>query len=185
MIAARARAWSAWTAAACLAAGGAACRRAAIEDAAPTGETAPTDVAAAPSSVPADHLAPGELVEGPETAFGLKLPREVHVERARLGSVRAVGPVSVHALVRYFRARISEGQREEGDTYAAFTGVRLPVKPGAVFRIRMTELPGRGSVLELDDVTPPPIPNLPDEAARWREVGLTPDGRVLDPTHLD
>jgi hypothetical protein len=162
------------------------CRRAAVEEAAPGGgdETPVTAMEAPSAPPPADHLAPGELVEGTQEAFGLELPREVHVERAWLGSVRAVGPVSVHSLVKYFRAHISEGQREEGDTYAVFTQVRLPSKPGAIFRIRMTELPGQGSLLELDDVTPPPAPELPDEAARWRQVGLTPNGRVLDPTHL-
>lgn len=180
------RAGVAWAAAALLFASGAGCRRApVVDDQTPSGTAPAAGTTEAPAPVPADHLAPGELVEGPETAFGLKLPREMHIDRARLGSVRAVGPVTVHALVRYFRSRISEGQREEGDTYAAFTGVRLPIKPGAVFRIRMTELPGRGAVLELDDVTPPPMPDLPDEAARWRQVGLTPQGRVLDPTHLD
>jgi hypothetical protein len=175
----------AWVAVAAVLVAG--CRRAAIEETAPSDGT-PTTAAAggpAPSDVPSDHLAPGELVEGSEVAFGLKLPREVHIERAQAGSVRAIGPVSAHALVRYFRPRISEGHREEGDTYAAFTDVRLGAKPGGVFRIRMTELPGKGTLLEIDDVTPPPAPDLPNEAARWRQVGLTPNGRVLDPTHLD
>jgi hypothetical protein len=39
--------------------------------------------------------------------------------------------------------------------------------------------------VEIQDVTPPPVPQLPDDTARWKRVGLTPSGRVLDPTHLD
>ena len=139
----------------------------------------------APAALPIDHLAPGELVEGTEEAFGLVLPREVRVERRQLGSVRAIGPVSVHSLVRYLRTRIAEGHREEGDAFASFEDVRLRGKPGVVFRIRMTELPPRGTLLEIDDVTPPPIPDLPNEAARWKQVGLTPSGKIADPTHLD
>jgi hypothetical protein len=125
------------------------------------------------------------LAEGSEEAFGLKLPREVQIERKQLGSVRAIGPVGVHALVKYVRTRIADGRRVEGDTFASFEDVRLHGQPGVVYRIRMTELPPRGSLLEIDDVTPPPVPDLPNEAARWKQVGLTPNGKVLDPTHLD
>jgi hypothetical protein len=138
---------------------------------------------APPSAVPVDHLAPGELVEGLDKAFGLPLPREVQVEWKHPGSVRAMGPVSAHALVKYFRTRISEGQRSEGDTFAEFDDVRLGGNPGHVFRIRMTEVPSRGTLLEIDDVTPPPAEDLPNEEARWRAVGLTPQGKLLDPTH--
>jgi hypothetical protein len=136
------------------------------------------------SAVPVDHLAPGELVEGPDKAFGVPLPREVRVEWNHPGSVRALGPVSVHALVKYFRTRVAEAHRTEGDTFAELDDVRLGGNPGHVFRIRMTELPPRGTLLELDDVTPPPAPDLPNEEARWRQVGLTPQGKVLDPTHF-
>jgi hypothetical protein len=29
------------------------------------------------------------------------------------------------------------------------------------------------------------MPDLPNETERWKAVGLTPNGKVLDPTHLD
>jgi hypothetical protein len=137
-----------------------------------------------PGAVPPDHLAPGELVEGDDKAFGMKLPREVRVEWNHPGSVRAIGPVSVHALVKYFRSHISEGRRNEGDTFAQFDEVRIGGNPGVVFRIRLTELPPKGTLVEIDDVTPPPAPDLPNEEARWKQVGLTPQGKILDPTHL-
>ena len=136
------------------------------------------------SAIPVDHLAPGELVEGLDKAFGLPLPRDVQLEWNRPWSVRGMAPVSAHALVKYFRTRISEGQRTEGDTFAEFDDVRIGGNPGRVFRIRMTELPSRGTLLEIDDVTPPPAEDLPNEEARWRKVGLTPQGKLLDPTHL-
>ena len=55
--------------------------------------------------------------------------------------MRAIGPVSVHALVKYFRTRIAQGTTHEGDTFAEVSDVRLSGHPGQVFRIRMTELP--------------------------------------------
>jgi hypothetical protein len=41
------------------------------------------------------------------------------------------------------------------------------------------------TVVEMSSTTHPLAPDLPDVAARWRQVGLTPNGKVLDPTHLD
>ena len=52
--------------------------------------------------------------------------------------------------------------------------VSVKPAPGAV---GMTQI-------EVRDVTPTKAPELPDEAARWRAAGLTPEGRVLDPTKL-
>lgn len=161
-----------------------ACTQAPAPSEATPATTAASAAAPPPSAVPADHLAPGELVEGPDKAFGIPLPREVHLEWDHPGSVRAIGPVSVHSLVRYYRTRIAQGTRNEGDTFAELDDVKLAGHPGQVFRIRMTELPPKGTLLELDDVTPPPAPDLPNEEARWRQVGLTPQGKLLDPTHL-
>jgi hypothetical protein len=39
--------------------------------------------------------------------------------------------------------------------------------------------------LDVRDITPLPVPDLPNETARWRQVGLTPDGKLADPTHLE
>src|SRR5215472_4683984 len=76
----------------------------------PPGATAPS--ATAP---PLDHLAPGELVEGTEDAFGLTLPRGVHVEFTDRGDVRAVGLVTLHAFVKYLRSHVQESDLDEGD----------------------------------------------------------------------
>ena len=128
----------------------------------------------APSAVPVDHLAPGELVEGLDKAFGVPLPREVHVEWSHPGSVRALGPVSVHALVKYFRTRVAEAHRNEGDTFAELDDVRLGGNPGRVFRIRMTELPPRGTLLELDDVGRILDPNFdPNANSATNNDGIT------------
>jgi len=158
-------------------------RHAPTEDGAPTIGTAGSSAPAAPAT-PVDHLAPGELLEGPQQAFGLKLPRDLRVEGVFVDVVYATGPATVHPLVQYFRARLTGGGVREGATSATFDHVRVPGQPSVELLVRVAEAPG-GARVEVRDVTPRPAPKLPDEAARWRQVGLTPDGRLADPTHLE
>jgi hypothetical protein len=146
----------------------------------PGGATAP--VATAP---PLDHLAPEELVEGTEQAFGLTLPRGVHVESSDRGDVHAVGLVALHAFVKYLRAHVQESDLDEGDQFADLRKVKLHGKPGALYQMHLSPAGFRGTMLLVQDVTPVPAPDLPNEAERWKAVGLTPNGKVLDPTHLD
>ncbi len=161
-----------------------ACHQAPPEQFTPPGAASPV-ASATSTATPIDHLAPGELVEGSQKAFGLPLPRDLPIDRQQPGSVRAIGPVTVHSLVKFFKPRLQDGRLTEGDTYASFDQAKIGGQPGKVFRVRITELPPRGTLVDVDDVTPPPVPDLPDEAARWRQVGLTPQGKPLDPTHLD
>ena len=152
-------------------------------------EDAPsTPSAAAPSAsattVPLDQLAPGELLEGSEEAFGLKLPRGLVVEHRYPGTVYASGPFTVHSLVEYFRPRLRDGSLREGKESATFQRVHVPGQPGLEAEVRIRIELGTTRV-EIANIPPPPNPNLPDEAARWRTVGLQPGGKVLDPTHLE
>ncbi len=151
-------------------------------------ETAP---AAAPSSsgestaaLPVDHLAPGELLAGGEQAFGVALPRGIVVAGSFAAVVYATGAFAVHPLVQYFRARLEGGVLREGPVAATFEHVGVRGKPGLELVVRIGLVPG-GSSIEVRDATPPTAPILPDEAARWRQVGLTPNGRLADPSHLD
>jgi hypothetical protein len=148
-------------------------------DGVPTTNAQPT-----PQPPPVDHLAPGELVEGSESAFGMALPRDVHIDNMFSLVVYVSGDVSVHSLTKYLRARLQGGSLDEDDSGSTFVHTRIPSQPGREFFIRIRRTL-RGSLAEIRDSTQPPAPDLPDEAARWRAVGLTPQGRVLDPTHLD
>jgi hypothetical protein len=143
---------------------------------------AAASIATAP---PLDHLAPGELAEGTEQAFGLTLPRGVHVEFTDRGDVRAVGLVTLHSFVKYLRSHVQESDLEEGDQYADLRKVKLHGKPGALYAMHLSPAGFRGTMLLMQDVTPTPAPDLPNETERWKAVGLTPNGKVLDPTHLD
>lgn len=146
-----------------------------------TGATATTAPRAAP---PADHLGPDELVEGTQQAFGIALPRVLQVKGAFADVVYASGQASVHAVTQYFRSRVQDGTLREGSHAATFEHVRAPGKPGVELLVRiMAEHDGAN--VEIRNSTPPVLPPLPDEAARWKQVGLTPHGRLADPTHLD
>jgi hypothetical protein len=133
---------------------------------------------------PADHLAPGELLEGTASAFGLRLPRGVAVEGAFPDAVVAKGDVSLHSFVRYLRARLVGGELHEGDMSATFDAVRVAAKPGPPLRIHLDV--GLGGVrADFRDETPPAFPPLKDDDARWRRVGLTPNGHLADPQHIE
>jgi hypothetical protein len=158
------------------------CRQTRVEE----GDT----TSAAPSTTPlpsapaADQLAPGELVEGRTKALGVTLPRDLQVDSSFVDLVYASGPVGVHALAQYFRAHVTDGSVREGPDAATFEHVHAPGVAGKELEVRIL-LHAGGSRVELRDTTPPPLPALPDESARWRQVGLTPKGRLADPTHLD
>jgi hypothetical protein len=139
---------------------------------------------AGPTAVPVDHLAPGELLEGSAQAFGITLPQGVRVDEAFVKVVYASGPLPVHPLVQYFRSRLRGGDVREGESSATFDHVTAPSDADRPLSIHIAEV-HRGALIEVRDATPAPAPNLPDEAARWKNVGLTPNGRLADPAHFE
>jgi hypothetical protein len=108
----------------------------------------------------------------------------MHIDSSFVNVVDASGSVAVHALVDYLRARLRDGAVREGVSSATFEHVRVPDKVDRELSIRVSQARG-DTRMEVRDTTPPPAPNLPDEAARWKHVGLTPQGRIADPTHLE
>jgi hypothetical protein len=154
----------------------------------PSGDVVPEwspAVAPVASSTPVDHLGPDELIEGPDRAFGVALPRGLTVEERYPDTVYASGPVTVHALVLYLRPRLQGGSLRESPTVATFEHVGTSgLPPNTDLSIHLTMGIGKTRVA-ISSTTLPPAPVLPDEASRWRQAGLTPDGKILDPTHLD
>lgn len=148
---------------------------------------APPAPVAVAQAQPLDHLAADELLEGEKSAFGVVLPRALHVDGAFVDVVFASAPsgqVGVHPLTKYFRARLTEGSLREGDEAATFEHVHVPGK-GDLELALYIRAAGALTRVEFRDTTPKPQPKLPDDAARWRRAGLTPNGRLLDPTHLE
>lgn len=144
----------------------------------------------ASASVPIDHLATGELLEGTAKAFGLVLPRGMTIDAAFGDVVYASGQLPSDSVAKYVRARVREGKMIEGDYShygtTTFEHVRIPTSPDKDFAITVRPASEGVNVtkLEVRDATPTKAPPLPDDAARWKNAGLTPQGRVLDPTHL-
>jgi hypothetical protein len=143
-------------------------------------------VAAAPDAAPRDHLAQGELLEGPEKAFGIPLPQGVRVDSYFPPQILASGPaVKAVDVANYLRARVASGSVKVGAASTMFDHVQAAASPGRQLNIRVEPGPaGNGVLLTIRDVTPPVIdPNLTEEQ-RWQQVGIAPGGRIADPTHL-
>jgi hypothetical protein len=145
------------------------------------------DAGPAPSASAArDHLAPGELVDGPLHAFELRLPLGVEIKEAFSSIVYAGGPVDPMQLANYLRGQVKGGSISVGAAATVFDQVTVPANNKRILRIRVeTVAQGRGARLEVRDVTPPPPPApAVDDAERWRRVGMTPDGKLIDPSHI-
>jgi hypothetical protein len=150
----------------------------------PTDGPAPAAPADSASAHPADHLGPDELLEGPEKAFGLALPRGAQVTSRFPDSVTATTVAHVAPLVGYVRARVREGTLSKGATSATFEHVRIPGDPSHEYRVRLREPSGQGTTIAVDDTTPAPDTGGTQEE-RERALGLTKDGKIADPTHLE
>jgi hypothetical protein len=142
-------------------------------------------VATVDAATPVDHLAPGELLEGTEKAFGLVLPRGMHVQNALMSSVWAVGTVKMDDMANYVRVRVRGGTGTRGVVGTVFDNVTAPAEPNRILHIMVSRLPASdGCRIEVRDITPaPPLPIPTTEVERFRAAGLTPDGKFIDPQH--
>jgi hypothetical protein len=148
------------------------------------GSSAAPEVAASSAVTPADHLAPGELVEGTEQAFGLTLPRGVVVDSRLPGVVNASGPVGIKPLVTYLRDRLEGGSVNANETSTTLERVKPRGQPGPPIDIYIAPTLGK-TLLQVVQTPEAPPSTLPDEPSRWKAVGLTPEGKLLDPKHTE
>jgi hypothetical protein len=136
---------------------------------------------------PPDHLAPTEVVEGKERAFGLPLPRDAKVA-ARFGkTVHVQTPLSPEELVNFVRARVKDGKVTPGTSGTQLFDVAPNGDPAKRLTIDVRLYrggDGHRSEMIVRDTTPAPVePGLTDEQ-RWKKAGLTPSGQIADPTKL-
>ncbi|AUX21342.1 hypothetical protein SOCEGT47_018240 [Sorangium cellulosum] len=144
----------------------------------------PAPTAAPAPRPPVDQVLPGELAEGVEQAFGLPIPRRMRVSARFSDAVFATGEISAERVANYVRTRVLAGRVETGPGKTIFAQATVKSAPQRKVRI---EVVSRAHVSELvvrDETRPPPEPGLSVEE-RWRRHGLTPDGKVLDPTRLE
>jgi hypothetical protein len=145
-------------------------------------------VAPAPSTAPLpppDQLAPGELAEGTIDAFGFKLPRIMKVDTRFPDATFASGEASHKDVVGYVRDRVVAEKVETLQTKTVFGGATMKTSPANKLRIEVIAMgAGHCKLVVRDETRPPAKPGLTDEE-RWREVGMTPQGELIDPAHLD
>ncbi len=136
---------------------------------------------ASSAAKPVDRLAPSELAAGNAEVWGFPVPRDMQVEH-RYGEVtHIIGPVKPDALANYVRDHVVVSHVEIGAARTIFPNARI--KGGASDRVyELDVIPEPGITrLVIRDLTPPKVePGLSDEE-RWRQAGLTPQGRPLDP----
>jgi hypothetical protein len=141
-----------------------------------------------PEEKPRDHLDPGEVVEGKERAFGLPLPRLMHIQTRFERTVYLTSPLAPEALVNFVRARVKDGQINPGTSGTLMQNVSPLADPTKRLHVEVRPLrsgDGTKSEMFIRDTTP--LPNEPGltEDERWKKAGLTPSGQIADPKHLE
>lgn len=135
----------------------------------------------------ADHLAKGEIPEGKERAFTLPLPLHSTIKARFPGSIHVGSPLSHEELSNFVRLRVKDGKTSSGASETRFENVVVTKDSTRtlVIEIRKAVIVGEyRSQMVVNDVTPPPPePGLSD-ADRWKKAGMTPDGKLLDPKHM-
>lgn len=168
----------------------AACAASALAIACSSKPVATTTEGGAPAArPPVDHLAPGELAEGTEKAFGLVLPRDMVIHRTFPNVIHASSKTArPEHVANYFRARVQDGTVSAGAAETKFIGVHAKAELTRVLAIEVRGgNPGLASCdVMVRDITPPPVePGLTEEERR-RRMGLSPDGKtLLDPKHTE
>ncbi|MES1176713.1 MAG: hypothetical protein ABUL62_20485 [Myxococcales bacterium] len=140
-----------------------------------------TPLATSATPRPVDRLAPDELAAGNAEVWGFAVPREMQVEHRYQEVTHIIGNVKPDALANYVRDRVVVSHVEIGAARTIFPNARI--KGGAADRVyELDVIPEPGLTrLVIRDMTPPKVePGLSD-ADRWRQAGLTPEGRPLDP----
>lgn len=134
------------------------------------------------AATPRDHLAPGELVEGKVKVLGITLPSDFKLSATFPDMISAEGPAKPSDVANYLRARVPARSTTVGAASTIFEDVNTA--PGRDLVVKVEPVPnGPGTRITIRDVSPPKPDGLTVDQ-RWQEAGLTPTGKIADPTHL-
>jgi hypothetical protein len=149
---------------------------------------APAASAAASAAVPPpdlpDQLLPGEIAPGPDNAFGLAVPRRMRLLARFPDAVFAEGELPVEDVASYVEKRVAAESVEKGPAKTVFLRAAVKDAPGRALRVEVIAR-GLTTALVVRDLTRPPAKGGLTEEQRWNELGLTPQGQLLDPTTLE
>ncbi len=128
---------------------------------------------------PVDHLASDELAAGTADVWGFVVPRDMRIEHVFPEIAYVVGPVQPDALANYVRERVTVSHVEIGAGRTIFPNAHIKGGSDHYYELDVIPEPG-GTRLQIQDLTPVKVtPGLSDEE-RWKQAGLTPQGRPLD-----
>ncbi|MBM4374139.1 MAG: hypothetical protein FJ095_03570 [Deltaproteobacteria bacterium] len=125
-----------------------------------------------------DSVPEGTLAEGKVEAFGLKLPRGMSLDGSFPDAVFASGGFSLESVSNYMRERVEAERVETTPKKTVFRSAKL----GGQGRVLHIEVSARSTnIVEVvvRDETPRPATQGLTEEERWKQVGLTPEGKVL------
>lgn len=140
------------------------------------------------ASTPPDRLAPGEPAPGQEKAFDLLLPRGARIDRSFGNSVYVHVPIPPEKVANWVREQSDDAEAVVGPTGTVFSKMhvrgadpthhlRVEISPGATND--MTSM-----VVDRVDDRPKEVPAGNNEEL-MKKAGLTPDGKLLDPTRVE
>ena len=137
------------------------------------------------SATPVDRLAPDELAAGNAEVWGFVVPREMQVEHRYQEVAHLIGTVKPDALANYVRDRVVVSHVEIGAARTIFPNARIKGgAPDRVYELDVIPEPGQTRLVIRDTTPLKVIPGLSD-AERWKQAGLTPEGRPLDPKKFE
>jgi hypothetical protein len=134
--------------------------------------------ASASATVAPDTAAKGELAEGKEVAFGLRLPRGVYVSARMEDAVFAKGRLGFEATANYMRKRVLAKRVDTGPAKTVFLEAAIKSKPDRVVRVEVLKRYNGVEIIVRDKTRKPADKGL-SEKERWKRAGLTPDGKVI------
>jgi len=147
---------------------------------------APTKPPARGASSAPDRLAEGEAPPGVEKAHDLLLPRGTVIERRFGTTIYARVPLSGEDMANSVRRQAVDPEALIGPEGTVFPKVVVKgASPDHHLRVEiMGPRFGGGTRVLVDRIEElPPPQKLPTDEA-MKKVGLTPDGKILDPTHF-
>lgn len=149
-----------------------------------------------PSATRPDELAPGELAEGPSSAFGLPLPAVLRVDRVEPNFIRARGHVKLEQVTTYVRSRVEATNIAVGPAKTIFDDAKVkaprkaaPTLDGGptmtpIVRFEVSSTHGVTTLVARQELRPK-VPEGLSEDQRWERAGIRKDGKPLDPKKFE
>jgi hypothetical protein len=134
-----------------------------------------------------DRLAPGEAPPGVEHAFELALPRGARIDRGFGNEIYAIVNGAPEVTATQFREALPGVEAIVGPNGTIFPNVTLAGAPAkSHLRISISAAgDGRTTRITVVRWEDPPTATTLSHDELMKRSGLTPDGKLLDPKHLD